>query len=440
MTAVSSEAVLEDERYEGTLGVSGERFPIGFRLSIGADCRVAFELEPVDGETYLAVVRRDGRPGQSQFEFSVSGRSATGKIVASDSMSMTGARANDNGHVIRVATRVATVRVPLEKPAKKPILRLWFRAFTSFLNSPINTPLGCMAVQGAAKDVGSDDMSGSVAIEAPDGAVDSDWKEKAEQFLRHMHQGLAFAHGGRLQTPRLDYVEESTFHATFFAGTGFQPEFAVQHFLNHDPFIQALVDRYFEKGPLPEVLWTALGWIQTDSIFDEIRFLTAMTALETIAEGAFPTGVGTIIPKAQFKPLRLKLEGAILAEADLPDEPRRIFLGKVAGLNRGSFNEKIAALFDHYKISRRDFEGGVVADLIRLRNDIVHRGTMPDDVDIWPSIILVRELVARIILKEVGFIGRYCCYIGGQHDRNFPEAVHAQALDQDPARRPSELF
>jgi hypothetical protein len=44
----------------------------------------------------------------------------------------------------------------------------------------------------------------------------------------------------------------------------------------------------------------------------------------------------------------------------------------------------------------------------------------PKDADLWPSIILVRELITRILLKEIGFVGRYCCYVGGLNDRDFP--------------------
>ena len=63
--------------------------------------------------------------------------------------------------------------------------------------------------------------------------------------------------------------------------------------------------------------------------------------------------------------------------------------------------------------------------LVNLRNKIVHSGVLPDDVDIWESIILVRELITRILLSEIGFEGRYCCYIGGLHDRDFPELPSA---------------
>ncbi|GLS31394.1 hypothetical protein SAMN04488498_1646 [Mesorhizobium albiziae] len=59
----------------------------------------------------------------------------------------------------------------------------------------------------------------------------------------------------------------------------------------------------------------------------------------------------------------------------------------------------------------------------------MHRGLLPD-VDIWDGIVLVRELITRILLSEIGFQGRYCCYVGGLHDRNFPEAATVPLEDQ----------
>jgi hypothetical protein len=268
--------------------------------------------------------------------------------------------------------------------------------------------------------VSSDDMSGSATLEALSSDPGADWFENADNFLRHMHRGLALAHGGRLQTPRLDYVHGRTWEATFFAGAGFTAELPVHHHLNQGPFIKALAERYQRAGPLPDMLWTALGWMQTDTTFDETRFLTAMTALEAIIESQLPARHGTIIPKADFKPLRRKLEIFIAADDSLPEEAKRIFLSKIAALNQKVFARKIHALFDHYNIPRQDFGGDVIRQLVNLRNNIVHRGAAPDDPDIWPCIILVRELITRILLKEIGFIGRYCCYVGGLNDREFP--------------------
>lgn len=94
--------------------------------------------------------------------------------------------------------------------------------------------------------------------------------------------------GGRLQTPRIDYAHQLILEITFFDGTGFEPEFPIQYHLNQAPFIQALVDRYETRGPLPDILWTALGWMQTDTGFDETRFVSGMTAIEAIINNQGP--------------------------------------------------------------------------------------------------------------------------------------------------------
>jgi hypothetical protein len=225
-----------------------------------------------------------------------------------------------------------------------------------------------------------------------------------------------------VQTPLLDCVHGLILERTFFDGSGFARELPVQHSHNQEPFIKALVERYERSGSLPDILWTALGWMQTDTTFNETRFLSGMTALEAIV-GSLPDKHGTIIPEASFKLLRQHIENVVVADDTLSGEARGILIGKVRQLNQKTFSQKIHALFDHYQIPKRDFEGTVVRDLIRLRNDIVHRGSAPDGVDIWPSIVLVRELITRVLLKEIGFVGRYCCYVGRLNDRKFPGEI-----------------
>jgi len=246
------------------------------------------------------------------------------------------------------------------------------------------------------------------------------WFEEADKFLTHIHRGLALAHGGRLQVPRADRVYDASWEITFFAATGYSSELPVQYHLNHGPFIRALVARYESAGPLPELLWIALGWMQNETTFDETRFLTGMTALEAIVDGQLTAGRGTVISKSDFKELREQLSRSIVSETKLTDGQREIFLRKISQLNARTLSQRINALFDQYEISQRDFEGDVIQGLINLRNSIVHTGVSPEGLDLWPSIVLVRELITRILLKEIGFIGRYCCYVGGLNDRDFP--------------------
>lgn len=420
--------ILEAERYVGTLARGGDAAPIAFRLSAGPDFRLKFEVEPGTKELYRVAIKDRAKPGQLVTYFELSAQSESGKSITSDSVSISKSGFNDGGYHVSLKTDAATVVLPMEKCAERPLLRLWFRAFRSFRN-PINeTPLGSVEVWGATKRERVDDVTGYVAIRGPADFEPSTWRAKSDKLLWHMHRGLAFAHGGRLQTPRLDYIEGNVWTATFYAGSASRSEFAAQHQLNHGPFIEALIDRYFSQGALPEVLWTALGWMQSDTTFDEVRFLTAMTALETIIESELPEKRGTTLPKATFKTLRESLHASVNAHADLSPDQKEDYCLRIGGINRKSFAEKIDALFDHYGISRRDFDGDTIKRLVQLRNEIVHRGYIPDGVDAWPMIILVRELIVRILLSAIGFQGRYCCYIGGEHDRDFPDELDKQAI------------
>ena len=42
-------------------------------------------------------------------------------------------------------------------------------------------------------------------------------------------------------------------------------------------------------------------------------------------------------------------------------------------------------------------------DMIKLRNNIIHKGKVVIDDSIWKFIILCRELITRILLKELDF-------------------------------------
>jgi hypothetical protein len=421
MTATKDpQPILAETSFAGEISTNGKGAPIAFRIKAEADCRLVLWADSVGKDAFLLAVGSQGSPGTSIDEFILTGKSADGKTIASESGYAGAYGIKNDSRWIRLGTRAAKVTLPLERPVQKPCLRLWFRSFKTFRNPVIETALGRLAVQGEAQTVSADDMSGSVTLQATSGHPPPDWYERANDFLTHMHRGLALAHGGRLQTPRLDYLHESIWEVTFFEGMGFKPELPVQHHLNQGPFIEALADRFEREGPLPDILWTALSWMQTDTTIDETRFLTAMTALEAIIESELPERRGTIIPKKDFRPLRLKINNLIEAEDTLSQEAGEILAHKISQLNTKTFSQKISALFDHYAIPRRDFEEKIIGNLVELRNSIVHRGQVPNEWDIWPNIILVRELITRILLKEIGFSGRYCCYVGGLNDRDFP--------------------
>ena len=422
MTKDKEEHLLKPNRYSGSLTIAGEAHPVSFSAEAGCDNRCCIALDPIEKHTYLLLHQHFGRTGTRQELFELTGTADNGDTFASNSVSISGFGANNDGFHATLSLQEATVSVGLPEEIQRPVLRRFFRGFRSYRNSVLHTPLGDVLVSGSEKSLSPDEVSGDVAVQAPAGFQGEDWKERAEAFLSHMHIGLSFAHGGRLQTPRVDFISGNRWHTTFHAGSGFKAEMALQHFLYHDPFIKALVEGYFNNGPLHEGFVTALGWLQLPTTFDEVRFISAMTALEVIVDTQLPRAEkGGMMKTSDFRALRDKLNQTIDDVPGVSSEAKAILKAKIEDANKKVLSQKIDALFERLAIPRRDFDSDTVKRLTKVRNEIVHRGIIPDATDIWTEIILIRELINRILMGAIGFAGRYCCYIGGEHERTFPD-------------------
>lgn len=412
--------IFEETLFIGDIIVGETRASVSFRASAGADGQLVIDLDEVSAETFLLAVGTVGQPGTIDDEFSLCGTSDDGKSVHSDRVFVVGHSSGSEGYQLSVRANIIRLKLPVEKYPSEPFLRVWFRAFKSFRNPTIETKLGLLEVWGSAKDVGPNDISGCIALQAYTSEPGENWRVESESFLQHMQNGLAFAHGGRLQTSRVDFIKDGVWEATFYAGEGSIQELSIQHPLHQRPFIEALVARYETMGPLPDVLWTAVGWMQVETKFDEVRFLTAMTALETIVEHQLPQTRGTIIPKAEYRILREKLKQVVREQESLSEENSKILESKINQINMKTLAQKIDSLFEYIELPKKDFEKNIILDLNKLRNNIVHSGIISEDKNIWGEIILVRELVARIIMRNIGFVGRYECYVGGHCMREFP--------------------
>lgn len=435
----NSQPVLIETEFVGVLKFDKGEVPVNFRVSSGADCRLQFDINTIPVK-YLSILPiGENTPGQSVNEFALAGESSDGKSIRSDRMRVLGHEIGNEGCQIHVAASTAKLTIQMPTAAPRPLLRLWFRSYKSFRNPVVETNLGRLAVEGGIKGVDLDDMSGNVALEANSQDPGPDWFEKANEFLRHMHRGLAVARGGRLQTPRLDYIRDEDWESEFFDGSGFKADLPIQHFLNQGPYIEALVRRYEEAGPVDEVFWSAIGWMHIDTTYHEVRFLTALTAIELLVNHAPEVRRGTVIPKKDFSPLRSKLEGVVDSSKSVDENVKRVFRNKLTQLNMKPLAQKVDELFDYYDIPRRDFEGDAIRDMVNLRNEIVHRGTVPDGVDIWPNVLLARELIVRIFLRQIGYDGDYLCYVDGFSTRKFPPTTKYVLQDAESMPRPGAI-
>ena len=187
--------------------------------------------------------------------------------------------------------------------------------------------------------------------------------------------------------------------------------------MNQSDFIAALVARFESTKPFPEAVWLAVGWLNSGTSIDEVRFLTLMTAIETIIDELTPDASSTTISKDRFAPVSEAL-CEVLGNFELSDTERDVLKGNIKGANRSPLSLKFDAVITEYNLPKETFKTSSFKKLNQQRNAIAHTGKPKGDIDLWECILEARELVALIVFAGLGYKGQYVCCAGGFQLRN----------------------
>ncbi|MAN73036.1 MAG: hypothetical protein CME84_02970 [Henriciella sp.] len=117
------------------------------------------------------------------------------------------------------------------------------------------------------------------------------------------------------------------------------------HFLNQSDYIECLATHFDRKDTFPEAVWTAVGWLNSRTAIEEVRFLNIMTAIETILENLLPNTETKILPASEFSAVKDSLL-ATLERHSLAKEGLDIFKGKIKQLNSRTLSQKLSAVLD----------------------------------------------------------------------------------------------
>lgn len=402
---------LEPKKFTGVIQAGDDTYPAAFEVKAGEDGRIQVDIEPIPTKAALSL--HEGELGTPVQEFSLSGSNDSGETFVSSTVSVHRVQIGMPNSLIEVSTSEVKVAGVLDSPALTPVMRLWFRGFKSSFNAPVKTALGLVEVRGSSKVADADAMSGFVAARAEDDTDLAGWVEKADALLTFMHRGLAFARGGRLQTPGLELYIGDRWEATYYDGVGSRSGFAPIHHLNQGPFIEALTKRFADVKPFHPMLWTAIGMMNTDTSFDEVRLLMSMIALDAIVEHVIPKTMTTVMPKADFAKVRDQLLAALSDAKFITESHGDIFVAKIMQLNGRTLAQKVQALRDHYGLSKTLFTDKAIVEATKYRNAIAHPNESSKKENLFPKILLVRELVSQIIFHEIGYTGPHEDYAGG---------------------------
>lgn len=426
MLAPSTEYMLSPERYEGHLLIEEIRIPFVATISADFTGRLRLEVEPIAFEgrssDLVKLMQTGGRPGTTMDEFQVECSSSSGKRIESDGGYLTSFQHRNHALEIGLALSQATLHMPLASPRSAPALCYWLRGFRSFGPGLLaETPLGTVQALGATELESPDQISGRIVIQAKDGAATEHWREDADDLLMHLRMALSFANGGSLTTPAVQYAlgeqAEVIFYRTSVSGTA---ELPVQPFLNLEPFFKSVALNFESARCHRDALANSIGWLLVETTHDEVRFLTGMTALESLASHHLPAIAQRLLDPEIFGKVESDLTAAIDASSAINSSVKSALKAKLRGLNRPSLVKNIKALFKQWGVSRADISDGALRRLVGTRNDIVHRGLAQDDDALWDLIVTIREIIGRFVMTMLRFEGTYECYLGGQHMRYFP--------------------
>lgn len=396
---------LASTKFNGTISRGTEAFAVTFEVLVGEDARLKLNLEPLELSAYSSVVQAIGEPGTFAESLTLEGRGLRGEAFYSDTVEVSGFRSGPAGNRIAVSAREGRLRFSCD-PVPRPRTRLWLRGFKSFHTPSVSMSLGEIFVRGPVKLSSPDEASGTITVQAAEGTSLENWLERADEFLTFMHRGLAFSRGARLQAPRLDILHGNILEHHFYAGDAFRAGLAPIDHRDQGDFIKALAVRFDKGSEFPEILWRVTGWLHSDSVFDEARFLMSMTSLEAAVEHLLPEPASTIISKSLFEPLRDDLLAA-LQEHQIAESAVGVIQSKIRQLNSRSLYNKIQGLRDHYQLPIDVFTDAKIKEVVVTRNDVVHQGGSPGRRDVWPLIIFVRDFLTQIVFQEIGYAGRH---------------------------------
>lgn len=422
--------VFPPERFVGEIVIGDQRVAVDLMASANASGRLALAVEPISISAStrgaLDLIRSIGKPGNTIDEFELECESSDGKRLRSNRAYLVGYNHSSEGLHIQLRTAEASLGMKGHETHDRAALCFSLLGFECFPPAHTIAELGRVCARGATRSAAMNEITGSLAIQASDENAPEEWRQQAERLLKHLRSVLGFARGAPLSVPVTEFYRGDHVDVTFYeTGFGHQSEMPPLPHLNLGPIVTTAVTHVDHVESYRDAFETAIGWLLVPTAYDEVRFLTGMTALESLASRFLERSQSSILGSSAFKNFAKRIRAFVDNEDCFDDSVSTAIKEKIPELNRRSFSFKIDALLEHWHISRTLIDADVLARLVRLRNTMVHQGSAPENEDLWSSILLVREILVRIVLAMLQFEGTYQCYIGGRHMRHFPSCKHA---------------
>lgn len=295
----------------------------------------------------------------------------------------------------------------------------------------LHTRAGTLQLRGAAAVKNFNEITGRLNVHAGSPVSNlEEWIGAADEAATDALDIVSFAEGRLIRWSVRRLVLEGKVISTEYRGparTG-SPRRGFHHWLDLQPVLY-LASNYTTELKARTGIDVALEWSLMNPRYTELDFVTCMTALEHLTD-MFEASAGKSSPpgRAFFRQeIAPRVREAIASaglRASSPEESVAIekATGKINDLNRTSLQDSIERMVLAYGVPMRGLESSLPG-LIKLRNEIVHRGIARDRGAkfLQGQVGVVRELLIRIFLKLLNYQGTYDSYLSGQRETiSFP--------------------
>lgn len=410
---------LEPTAFEGKLtGSRNQTISVRFEVSSGSDCRLKLKIDPIP--IHDASFGGPTIAGEKAARLSLTGEGKSGEKFESKRVYLVGVRPHVEPErawgEINLDVKKARIVLPTKQP--EVYVRLYLRGFRSWPRIDFTTALGQLWVRGSVRRCDPNDVAGYLHLLAGE-AVDPSWRDEADDLLEEVRLALSFARGGELHAPLLILRCGDTQEMTFYDGCGTPEHLPIIQNVDYREYVQSVIRNLERNGAADPMIWKAAAWMNVPTSYGEVRFLSGMTALETIVSFLMKGMAQTCISKEEYNTALKEIKEALGKIAD-HKEAKDIILKRLPSLNNLSLKERLLTLMRHIGLPVDRTMEEDVGKIIGIRNDIVHRGKAKREDELHRAYLIVREVLTQIFLSHIGYVGMYESYHRGYKKKEFP--------------------
>ena len=416
---------LQPIQFQGSLGGHGALVPIDFTASIDDDGTLELMIERMPSSREALNLYRDRTVGEQVGFLTLEGHSEDGWSIRSEHFTINHfGLGSEDGRELEYQGHCSDAE--LKRTIGKPVARsrrLWFVRQLRAVHGMTWSGQAGDVVAGGPVDLASTSQqpSGVIQLTHPAGQADAEWWTEAERFMTHIARVLSFGCDSYLLPVMEQRVHgDELIWRIVRRGRASAPFLAPFHVVHMEPIFRRACDSFATHAVEVEQLDPAIRWLTAPIALWEQRLINAMTALECIIERTAPDGTRMFTTGAAFKKLAKELR-ALLESKDSPAGMKV----KIPDLNRRPVKEQLTALLEHRGITTGDFPVGWFEQVLKARNLIIHTGVAPiTDAEsnvTFEQVVWAREVVTRLILDKMGFVGPFQSWLHRDQALHYPE-------------------